>query len=161
MKIINMDFKRLIQQSLLDSSTNGHLNNVIEILHSGDEIWCGELPGIKAASGGYLDIVKVLCNAGAPFTPGAIHAAAENGHINIITWLVEQGCSYSIYGIVDAAKNGHVDVVAWLIKNDVQWIQGLYGDAQRLAYKNGHIDIVKLLQDAIDRDCGLYEDPML
>ncbi|EFA80980.1 hypothetical protein PPL_05813 [Heterostelium album PN500] len=102
----------------------------------------------KSASGGFIDVVKLLHEADQPLRACryncALDLAAENGHLEVVKFLSDAGYGCSVNAIDNACKGNHMQVVEYLLENrtegfsmdalaflatsgSIQWFKTLYG----------------------------------
>ncbi|MBS0626577.1 MAG: ankyrin repeat domain-containing protein [Verrucomicrobia bacterium] len=115
-----------------------------------------------AAYLGHTEIVKMLLKYPANINSfggngaTALMLAASSGHLDIIKLLLQAGAdvnAISLRGgktaLMAAAQGGHLEIVKVLLKAGAdKYIDGEDGESPfSLAYKYGHIDVMKLLSD--------------
>jgi ankyrin repeat protein len=110
---------------------------------------------------GHLEVVKLLVGAGARVIPrardvmGSLASAIIGGHLQLVRYLVEEaGADERRAGLdgrtplILAADKGDADIMAYLLDRSRVNIdaKAANGDtALEVAYRNGHLEVVKLL----------------
>ena len=124
---------------------------------------------IGAAKGGHMEMVRFLISRGADVNLASIGdgnpliAASEAGHHEIVQLLLDEGAEINtiVEGdenpLIQAAWNGHRKTVVLLINRgaDVNarvWERGELRTPLRMAKKEGHDEIVRMLIDAGARE---------
>lgn len=125
---------------------------------------------IRAAETGYIELVKLLLEAGAAVNQKiknditALHMAAANGHAGAVKELIKAGANIDAIesdndrtALYFAAENGHVEVVEILLEADADI--SLEDDTHaftplHIAAKKGHVVIVNSLLKKLNT----YED---
>ena len=118
-------------------------------------------PLILASKNGHTEIVEMLVENGAKNIKGnygytALQHAIENGHTETARRLIELGDNVNRHyhsvphntPLIEASEKGYIKIVEMVLENgaDVNAKNGDGDTAVMLASKNGHNDIVKLLQ---------------
>ncbi|KAH6704285.1 ankyrin repeat-containing domain protein [Leptodontidium sp. MPI-SDFR-AT-0119] len=105
----------------------------------------------RAAKGGHVEIVKLLCqhvDVSVPSINGNTFtsSAAKGGSIEIMESLLELGAELDSFALGIAARHGHLALVTNIISRRPM---DVFGDTDRTplhdAAENGHADIVKIL----------------
>lgn len=124
---------------------------------------------IGAAKGGHIEMVRFLISRGADVNLASIGdgnpliVASEGGHHDIVKLLLDEGAEINtiVEGdenpLIQAAWNGHRKVVDLLINrgadvNARAWERGELRTPLRMAKKEGHDEIVRMLIDAGARE---------
>jgi hypothetical protein len=93
----------------------------------------------KAASKGYLPILKWLRIYKSPWNEKTCYKAAQKGHLDVLKWARENNCPWNERTCYKAARNGHLNVLQWARENDCPWnFKTCYK-----ASKGGHLDVLK------------------
>jgi len=124
-------------------------------------------PLLQASSRGHLEVVRLLCEAGADkdkaahdgFT--ALICAAANGHVEVVRLLCEEGADKDkarqdgSTALICASANGHVEVVRLLCEEEADKDKAAQDGCTALicASAHGHIEVVRLLcEEGADKD---------
>ena len=97
---------------------------------------------LGAATGGHLDIVKLMLEKGANDYNGAFRGAVQYGHIDVVKLMLEKGANNYKYAISRAAEGGYIDIVKLMLEKGAYMYHEL---AIVRARSSGHMDIVDLL----------------
>ena len=121
-----------------------------------------------AASGGHLDVVTFLIQAGAdkekPRNDGmtALGVAASRGHLDVVICLLDAGADKEkpqkdgMTAVILAAAAGHFDVARLLLEHggDVDSA----GRRPDLALQRGHVDIIRLMRNLLTEHHESFAD---
>lgn len=122
----------------------------------------GWTPLMLACENGYLNVVKLLAEAGSDLNRQAtsgtnaapLHIAAENGHTGIVKFLLDKSkmtinleMSWGFTPLMLAAGRGHIDTAEVLIQSGASVFKALEdgGTAITIASHYGHTEIVEML----------------
>ncbi|CAK9040607.1 unnamed protein product [Durusdinium trenchii] len=120
------------------------------------------LPMSSAAAQGYLEVVRLLLEAGADKNAAnqdgatALIKAAANGHLEVVRVLLEAGADKiaakqdGAAALMIAAQNGHLEAVRALLEAGADKIAAKQDGAAALmiAAQNGHLEVVRALLEA-------------
>ena len=121
-----------------------------------------EWPMFSAAALGYLEVVRMLLEAGADMNAEnqdrstALMFAAHNGHLEVVQVLLEAGADKNAAkqdgatALMFAAHNGHLEVVQVLLEAgaDKNAAKQDGATALMLAAEDGHLEVVQVLLEA-------------
>ena len=154
-----------LDNQLLESSKNGDMDAVIQLIQSGANVShinkYGYTPLILASLSGHLGIVKYLVDHGADvnhtnnlgFT--ALIYASQNAYLDIVRYLVSHGANVNhkdnmgYNPLIHAALHGHWDIVKYLVDNNAD-----YSSIQNAPFFR---DIVGDQSDKLQNELKRYE----
>ncbi len=156
-------------ESLLEASRNGRIDQAVEAIQCGAEIECrdhnGRTPLYHALTRGYLSLAELLVRQGANVNTAfgkrrqtLLHWAAEQGAYGVASFLLQHEAdinSRRIDGITPlhlAARKGHTYLANLFLKNGADFDARANGDRipRDLAIRAGHQDLAKILEVAAE-----------
>jgi hypothetical protein len=120
---------------------------------------------LTASTFGKIRILKYLIKNGADIHANddlAVRYAIENGHVETVKYLhsIEVGVNpftTSVSGFIFACGNGHLKMVDYLMDKNVD-LGNKWRDAIFKARENGHINIVKYIENVMEKR-GIFNPP--
>ena len=154
-----------LDNQLLESSKNGDMDAVIQLIQSGANVShinkYGYTPLILASLSGHLGIVKYLVDHGADVNHidialnNSLIFASEKGHLVIVKYLVDHGADVNhtnnlgFTALIYASQNAYLDIVRYLVSHGANVNHKDNMGYTPLIYSalHGYWDIVKYLVD--------------
>ncbi len=139
------------------SSCEKGLINIIEWLLSLNKFVDTELSFSKACCSGYRTIASIILNKPTNKKINvsfALMALCKIGNLEMIKWVLRLngviGKKINSNMVYNACEYGHLPLVDFFIKKTKKYvyISELFKDGYRIAYINGHYDIVKLITES-------------
>lgn len=140
---------RFNEDTASEAATGGHLE-ILKILkiHNCRDMY---LAATYAALSGHRNLLEWFRNEGIDLDANVCASAAEGGHFEILKWLREIGCEWNPEVTMSAARHNHFEILKWAYENGCEIDSMVCANAA----VSGNLEMIKWLKE---KGCPIWSN---